>query len=248
MTETALIELDSNDIAWIVRRLPTEVRDLLVAQRGRVFVAGGFLRSCIANEPVADVDLFVDSPASAEQHIRTLLAGLSDAAWTVRTANAITLKWQPRVQIIHRWTFATPEECIRSFDFTIARAAVWYGEGWRGVCDPRFYCDLAAKRLIYCAPEREEEAGGSLLRLLKFYQRGYRVPLYSLGALLARVCNGVDLTSIHTESDRATAFMNVLQEVDPAFDPEHLAHLPNPDDIHLHAVVAPILEEEEVEF
>ena len=34
-----------------------------------------------------------------------------------------------------------------------------------------FYPDLAARRLVYTAPVRDEEAGGSLLRVRKFIER-----------------------------------------------------------------------------
>jgi len=108
------------------------------------------------------------------------------------------------IQFIHRWTFDAPEKVIASFDFTIASAALWYEKRitdkgrWVSLCDDSFYADLAAKRLIYRSPVRVEDAGGSMLRVLKFYQRGYRMPLDSLGAVM-----GADVQGAfdHTKSD-----------------------------------------------
>ena len=101
--------------------------------------------------------------------------------------------------------------------------------------DDRFYADLAAKRLIYRSPLRNEDAGGSLLRVLKFYQRGYRIPLNSLGAVIARLVNAVDEEKIgafagNHEQKLAKVLTALLHEVDPAIDPEHIAHLPSDEE------------------
>ena len=102
---------------------------------------------------------------------------------------------------------------------SVACAAVWWtGSGWSSVCHDRFYEDLAAKRLVYLSPERNEDAGGSLLRLLKFHRRGYSAPLWSVGAVVARMLGGVDKDSgmMHgTEGQRAAVITGLLREVDP---------------------------------
>ncbi len=220
-------------------------------------MAGGFIRSCIANEPPNDIDMFVSSKIEAKG-LSELLAlefrhdhrrGHRDQPRYVETDNAFTITegYKTPLQIIHRWTFKTPLECIESFDFTIARAAVWWGgptelgagmhpEGWQSACDDDFYSDLAAKRLVYKSPVREEEAGGSMLRVLKFYQRGYRIPLDSLGAVMARMYGAVNEAGIvgamderKVSREQAVAYImtGLLREVDPSIDPSHLAHLPS---------------------
>jgi hypothetical protein len=141
---------------------------------------------------------------------------------------------------VHRWTFSDALDVVPSFDFTIARAVFfWSGplQRWCGFCDPNFYCDLAAKRLVYCSPVRNEDAGGSMLRVLKFYQRGYRIPLDSLGAVIARMCQGVNAEAGWTlddtfrdEEQLGLKLTDLLREVDPAIDPEHIAHLPSNKD------------------
>lgn len=161
------------------------------------------------------------------------------------TDNAYTLTgFAPSIQIIHRWTFDAGDLVAASFDFTCCAADFWWdGENWDSYCDPRFYCDVASKRLVYRAPARNEDAGGSMLRVLKYYQKGYRIPLDSLAKVIARLVKGVDLTKLtHTEHvvgepsterinevDFGIVIAGLLREVDPAIDPSHVAHLPAED-------------------
>lgn len=222
---------------------------------GKVFLGGGFVRACVANEPANDVDLFVGSVTEGREaavYLQSKTQGAvlheSDNAFTVRGGSL-----QLPVQVIHRWTYSSAEELVRSFDFTIAMAGVWWepvasaqdfmddatgtvmhvelGTGWKSVCDERFYEDLAARRLRYTSPARNEDAGGSLLRVLKFYQRGYRIPLDSLGAVVARLANEVRVFALlngteDREAQLAKVLTGLLREVDPAVDPTHIAHLP----------------------
>lgn len=213
------------------------------AEGSRLIVAGGFIRSCVSNDTVNDVDVFCGSKDYAREIALRLVD--NDRTRIYETDNALTLRgFSFPIQFIHRWTFDDPRAAVCSFDFTIARAAFWCdktpdmlvpGDGgiWKTVCDPRFYPDLAGKRLVYCQPIRNEEAGGSLLRVLKFYQRGYRVPLDSLAAVIARMFRGVDLSKIQEsfgvadETQLAKVLTGLLREVDPSVDPSHIAHLPS---------------------
>jgi hypothetical protein len=240
-------ELVREDLVWAVRRLPKFLFETLKKRGPRLVVAGGYLRSVIAREEVSDVDMFSPTENDAKQtaiavsnhELAMFTAGhKGQPCSTIETDNAITVLTKPySSQFIHRWTFEKPEDIIPSFDFTIARAALWFDGEWKSLCDDRFYCDLAAKRLVYCSPVREEEAGGSMLRILKFYQRGYRIPLDSLGAVIARLAKAIDHGAIigacggntsPAEIERQTAkvITGLLREVDPSIDPDHIAHLP----------------------
>lgn len=221
--------LAPHDLLWCVRRLPRSVVALCKAHPGAVFVAGGYVRSRVSNEPVNDVDLFVSAPAHAETFALEIAGG--DATRLHKTDNAVSVKGtRPMVQIIHRWTFATPKDALASFDFTIAAAAFWWdGAHWQSACDPAYYADLAGKRLAYRSPARNEDAGGSMLRVLKFYQRGYRIPLDSLGAVMARLVSGVSREDRASwdQAQWAKVLTGLLREVDPSTDPDHIAHLPS---------------------
>lgn len=227
-----LTNLDRKDLYWIIRRLPPPLREMMKRQRRGLVVAGGFVRACVAGERAADIDVFVSSKDAA----LALSTELAKGGRLIKTDNAYTVadRFALSVQFIHRWVYSSPEELLESFDFTIARSALWFNgptlSDWESLCDPRFYPDLAAKRLVYCSPQRNEDAGGSLLRVLKFYQRGYRIPLDSLGAVTARLLCGIDESLLGVAGTReerlSAALTGLLHEVDPLADPEHLAHLP----------------------
>lgn len=218
------------DLNWCVYRLRESARTALQANPNRLFVAGGFIRSCISGDKINDLDLFAPSRELAEQEARRMAS--SEGKRVHESGNAFTLKTMPyATQFIHRWTFENPVDCIQSFDFTIAKAAIWWnGTEWESACDERFYPDLAAKRLTYCSPVRDEEAGGSMLRVLKFYQRGFKIDMNSLGAVITRIATaamdmlpeGDDAGSI----DLCPVITGLLKEVDPDIDPEHRSHLP----------------------
>ena len=215
-----------HDLQWCLRRAPSVVLQALKDNPNNLFVAGGFIRGCIANEDLSDIDLF----ATTKECAQICAAGLADQGHRLhKTDNAITVKgYRLPVQFITRWLFDGPENLIASFDFTIAMSAFWWdGARWCSIAHDRFYPDLAAKRLIYTSPVRIEEAGGSMLRVLKFYQRGYRIPLDSLGAVIARLQSAVRQDEVRTEEQLARVLSGLLREVDPNVDPTHLSHLPS---------------------
>lgn len=223
------MKLNSQDLSWCARRLPRDLANLLKEHAGMVFIAGGYIRSRITNEPVNDIDLFAPSKEVARL-VADKYAGY-DSARVYETDNAFTIKaTRPTVQVIHRWTFGSPEECLKSFDSTIACAAFWWnGERWDSACHENYYPDLAGRRLVYLRPQRNEDAGGSILRVLKFYQRGYRIPLDSLGHVIARLVSGVrhDVLAMKDEGETGRVLSGLLREVDPNLDPDHSAHLPS---------------------
>lgn len=234
-------KLTEQDRFWITRRMPHDVWQLLLHNKHKLFLAGGFVRDCISNDKPSDIDIFAGSQDFARM-VSTRMVSTGTGLRMIETENAFTvLGGQLPVQFIHRWTFENPAQCVASFDFTIARAAVWIGDEQDSAdhavlstaCDDRFYSDLAAKRLVYCSPVRNEDAGGSMLRVLKFYQRGYRIPLDSLGAVMARMAVAINADRLHgavggnDEEKTATVLTGMLREVDPNLDPHHLAHLPS---------------------
>lgn len=233
------------DLNWCLRRLPFAARSVLQTFRSKVFLAGGFIRSCIAREEINDVDLFVGSKESADAVMAHII--LKTGVKPHITKNAMTFRTKPySIQIITRWMFDTPEECAASFDFTVARAVVYCENGpsdpekpgsypYEGIVDQRFYADLSARRLTYTVPDRNEDAGGSMLRVLKFYRRDYLIPMDSLAAVIARLVKGVRHTETpgglvrvdgRSDADLSKVLCGLLREVDPAIDPARVAHMP----------------------
>jgi hypothetical protein len=236
-------ELLHRDLQWVLRRTPSNIVKVMKDHPKRVFLAGGFIRACVAGEAVADFDLFTPSKDMAE-----LVALKLDGARRWTSENAVTVHAKepnvPPTQVIHRWTYDRPEDLVESFDFTVAKAAVWCtGAGWASTCHDDFYADLVSRRLVYVSPVRNEDAGGSMLRVLKFYQKGYRMPLDSLAAVVARLVAGVDPTKLYhghpdaraREAWLAGTLCGLLREVDPLVDPKHLMHFPATPDGNLEA-------------
>lgn len=224
------MKLDNQDLKWALTRLPKKLLVLMqdAQWQNSIFVGGGYLRSIVSNEPVNDVDVFVKNVKDAELLAYKLADNISDI---YKTDNAFTVKGKLPIQIIHRWTFDKIEDVSNSFDFTICCAAFTYnGENWDSYCDDRFYIDLANKRLVYRSPVRNEDAGGSALRVLKYYQKGYRIPLDSFGAVIARLVQAVEFDCINSEKELAKVLTGLLREVDPDIDPSHRAHLTSMED------------------
>jgi hypothetical protein len=176
----------------------------------------------IAGEKVSDIDLFADTlevlhKASGELAAsRAISEGRSK---THTTANAITVLAPPRkpVQFITRWIYADHESLLNSFDFTVAQVVIKYDYScvWYGYCSDRFYEDLAARRLYYASPIREEEVGGSLLRVRKFLMKGYTIQAWSLGMVVARLVSKIDPEKLGDRANMGQVIGGLLREVDP---------------------------------
>lgn len=208
-----MIQLHPADVGFIVTRLPKDIQELLV--KHSLYLGGGFIRDSIAGNKPTDIDLF--GPTIELQG--ALARGLEREreGRLVETDNALTLLSPPRlpVQFITRWLYDQADHVAESFDFTVCQAVVWNVAGkWRSAASDRFYIDLAARRLFYTSPVREEEPGGSLLRARKFLSRGYNIQVESLAALMARIYVKLDLRG-ESEEDVAAAVSKSLREVDP---------------------------------
>lgn len=212
------MKLLPEDLNYVVNRLPKDVKKLM---RNRpVFLAGGYIRSLIAGEKVNDVDLW---GADKEQlEITAALFAGERKVRMMKTDNACTILTPNRVpvQFITRWTYEDPKVLAESFDFTIASAVIWYDveEGcWKSYCHDHFYADLAAKRLRYMYPVRNEDAGGSILRMTKFLGRGYRIAPEELAGLVARLNAGIKHSDFLTRDEhwQARVYAGLLREVDP---------------------------------
>lgn len=181
--------LHPDDLRRVVGRLPKDVRELL---KGRhLFVAGGFVRAVIAGEEPSDIDIFGNTEPTMKDAAELLVRG-RDGCRAHDTDNAKTILCPPRlpVQFITRWMYGSAGQLVSSFDFTVCQAAIWrdFGAGdWQSSVSPDFYTDLASRRLRYTSPEREEEPGGSMMRVLKFLRRGYHISPPSLGGVIARL-------------------------------------------------------------
>jgi hypothetical protein len=91
------------------------------------------------------------------------------------------------------------------------------------MCADEFYSSLASKSLVYRAPDRDEDAGGSILRVLRFLRKGYSISPEHFSAVLARLIVGgkigegldVTLDEVDKQKAMATQITRQLRLVDP---------------------------------
>ncbi|TZG25620.1 hypothetical protein [Sphingomonas montanisoli] len=209
--------LTSGDLQLVVSRIPRDVRKMMMEQP--IFCGGGFIRETIAGNAVNDIDLF-----GGDKDLLKLsadyLASKREGAKVHTTDNAFTVLSVPRmpVQFITRWLFSEAEPLVRSFDFTVCQAAVWFDRRihrWQSMIAGEFYPDLAARRLTYTSPVRDEEAGGSMLRVRKFLARGYNIQAFALAGVIARVALAAEVRGERNETNLTFAISRKLVEVDP---------------------------------
>lgn len=223
------MNLNNYDMHFCIKRLPWGIRTLMEKYGEQMIIAGGYIRSVIAGETISDIDVFAGNKTVSNNRAMELARG--DKRRLHTTDNAITVNnLSIPVQFVHRWVFDNPLGVLQSFDFSICQAAIWYDEAekkWLSICGKKFYQDLSAKRLVYQSPIRNEDVGGSILRVLKYYQRGYRIPLDSFGSIIARLLSKVRNNPVLTEEQMAKVITGLLVEVDPASFIDHEAYLPS---------------------
>ena len=211
------MKLDTFDLIQATKRLPVDFLEIVKSPewQGKIFIGGGYLRAIVAREPINDIDVFVRSKSDAE----LLALKLAPKKDIVTTENAFTIKRKTPIQFIHRWIFDKPEDVAKSFDFTVCCAVISFKDDkWESYCDDRFYVDIASKRLVYRRPVRNEDAGGSMIRVLKYYEKGYRIPLRYLGDVIARLIKGIDIErtrGLQYEEEVGRIITGLLVEVDP---------------------------------
>jgi len=210
------ISLHPNDLQFVVARIPKDIRKMMMSHQ--IYLGGGFIRETIAGSKPNDIDLF-GATTDVLDLAAQVLCGEREGR-IVRTENATTVISGTRmpVQFIRRWLFNVPGEVIDSFDFTVCQAVIWHAGGqWFSTIGDDFYRDLAARRLVYTHPQRNEDAGGSLLRVRKFIARGYSIQAYSLAGVVARLVMAVRQDSKHASDEigLTRVMTGLLREVDP---------------------------------
>lgn len=215
------------DLNFVCSRVPKDLRNLMMKDYPMLMIGGGFIRATIAGEKPSDIDIF--GPDKDTLKAAAMALALKRSARLHESDNAFTILAPPRipVQFIYRWVFDHPAALIGTFDFTICQAALYIKEcplensestvrKWDSVISEDFYRDLAARRLVYTHPLRNEDAGGSLMRVRKFLTRGYNIQAQSLAGVCARLFMGVRNLEDFSDEKRLTKILSgLLREVDP---------------------------------
>lgn len=142
------------------------------------WIAGGALRSFLVGDKVKDLDIFSNDPAAVESAFE------ADESFKKGNSNQFITNFYKDglcYQVIKQYTYATPQETIDNFDFTIICAAI----GKDGIiADERFYIDNAQKRLVVKSLPKPLS---TVKRAMKYSRRGYFMCPVGLAKILKAV-------------------------------------------------------------
>jgi len=180
--------IDPELVKQIAAHLPEDVQRVLKRFPGQLIVAGGFVRDFLTEAKPKDVDLFATSEAVMERAIEDFDMNAVEYGFHTPTKNTVSFcsPGNPTVQFIKRSYYPTVEELIESFDFTICQSAIYWNGEWVGICMPGFWEDVCDRVMHYTAPQREEDPGASLLRMVRFARRGYEIPEKDIAKVVGR--------------------------------------------------------------
>jgi hypothetical protein len=215
--------LNPIDLARVVAHLPKSLKVLLSERRG-VFLCGGAIRSILSGEEPSDYDVFCDSTERAESCEAVL--GASNYK-TRRSKHSINMEkpGATTIQIITAKHFASAEDAINSFDFTVCQAAVWSRRAtssrkWLSACSPHFYEDLATKRLRYMSPKNMIGTPASaLLHGLEYIRRGYSIQPDDLSIIIGQMmAHKANITADMSAIPEADGLQELVFDVDLTAD------------------------------
>lgn len=150
------------------------------------FIAGGALTSAFTGKPINDVDIYFKTK---RDFIEAVGNAYDESMWCVSaTDRAVTFVQNDNiVQLMHFDFFPTAEEIFDAFDFTVAMAAYDIDKK-EFVFQDDFLKHASQRYLKFHSGTRYPY--GSLMRVLKYQQRGYTIgkgDLLRIGLSLSKV-------------------------------------------------------------
>lgn len=135
------------------------------------FIAGGALTSAFTNTHINDVDVYFKS---AEMFKQAIEQAYDEGLWCVAaTDRAVTfVRDTSIIQLMHFDFFATPAAVFDAFDYTVCMAA-YDIDAKEFVFHEDFMKHAAQRKLSFHSGTRYPY--NSLLRVLKYQQRGYAI-------------------------------------------------------------------------
>lgn len=220
-TTIPFVGMAEEDIERVLNHLPDAVVQAMCKWPNRVVLAGGFIRAIMARESARDIDLFLPNNGVDADKVNNFLKGskekakageqsseVSMSAGFFRTPEAKTQVSSDvlEVQLIWVYDYVHPVEVPNQFDYTIAKAAVWFdGESWAGSVHKDFFRDLACKRLVFDEVRTRGERANFALRLAKLVSYGYKLDPASCPNLIASVvagfADGQDLAKVAEKAE-----------------------------------------------
>lgn len=135
------------------------------------FVAGGALTSAFTGMPINDVDFYFKSK---EDFMEAVAEAYDNQLWCVAaTDRAVTFVYKDNVvQLMHFDFFPTAEAVFDAFDYTVVMAA-YDIDNQSFVFHEDFFKHAAQRFLRFHSGTRYPY--GSLMRVLKYQDRGYKI-------------------------------------------------------------------------
>lgn len=135
------------------------------------FIAGGALTSAFTGQPINDVDFYFKSK---EAFMEAVAHAYSDGLWCVAaTDRAVTfISNTDVIQLMHFDFFETAEAIFDAFDYTVCMAA-YDMDKKEFIFSENFMKHAAQRHLSFHSGTRYPY--GSLLRVLKYQDRGYKI-------------------------------------------------------------------------
>lgn len=135
------------------------------------FIAGGALTSAFTNQPINDVDIYFKTEAD---FVEAVQQAYDESMWCVAaTDRAVTFVYRDSVvQLMHFDYFADANAIFDAFDYTVSMAAFDIDAN-EFVFHEDFMKHAAQRYLKFHSGTRYPY--GSLMRVLKYQQRGYTI-------------------------------------------------------------------------
>lgn len=205
-------ELDEDLVIDCLAPFPLYLNERMRENGKEMVLAGGYIRDTLLGVTPKDVDIF-GTKATCQDVATALTPGDIDTPMVIRK-NSLTLEIGTRTyQFIHKFKFSGPEQLLDQFDYSIARAGIWYdrsGKKWTGTCWNSWEEDALAKRLLFLDKTPELE---SIVRLLSFTRRGYSVDSLSLSRILTSALASIKAGKEFDLDDIEADFLKGLEKM-----------------------------------
>lgn len=150
------------------------------------WVAGGCVRDYFTTGYLdSDIDLFFPNQDEFDKASKYFITGSGDLtkSATIRTENERVLKIThngKKIDLVKKF-FATPDETIANFDFTVCCAAVTSDSIF---VHERFFIDNARKSLVI---NSLPFPFSSMMRMQKYIRKGYHICIENMGKMIESV-------------------------------------------------------------
>ena len=162
------------------------------------YICGGYLRDLLIGKEPHDIDIFFTIPNEQKrwekiEQITSKLLQSKKMQLLSRTENAVTIGWKahPPIQLVAKIGEESLEDILDHFDFSVCMVGTQiYRYSPEDIyATPRFYTDMLNKQLYYTG---SSHPGASLIRLVKFMQKGFTPDLTSLYDLINDIHDSED--------------------------------------------------------